>query len=1340
PPSTTRTTHTLILSARTPEALEQHTDQLATYLHTENPDLTATAHTLALGRQPFPHRRTVTGTTTQNIATALHTRDPATVHTACTTQENTPVIFLFSGQGSQHPGMAQDLYTQEPTFRTTVDLCAQILQPLLHTDIRDLIFTGDTTTLDQTQWAQPALFTIEYALAKLWQHWGITPTAMIGHSLGEWVAACLAEVFTLPDALTLITLRGKLMQHQTPGAMLNVIADRTTLQKALPPELDLAAHNTPRDCVISGPHHAIAAFTTTAHHNGWTTHPVNTTHAFHSALMNPAIEPLTTALANTPLHPPQIPFISNTTGTWITPQQTQNPHYWANHLRTCVEYNTGITTLTTTHPTATLLEIGPSNTLTTLTRRITTNTTLNALPHKRDPRTATQTTHNTLAKLWLTGTTPNWTNHHTNHHRIPLPTYPFQRTPHWLPKHVPQFVAPSPPAPHPLLDECVLRSMEMSVFRTEFAVDRHWVLSEHRLLGAAIVPGTTYLEMARAAAWLHFGQSVTEMRDVVFFVPLLVLDDVPLSTHTTVREVEEGSAEFDVASHDPSTGRWTRHARGVVSIAPLASTPPHQDLVEMRKRYALETVDMRAFQTEHTNMSFGNRWLDSLGLVSVGTLAALGALELPEQFQSECNDYVLHPALLDLATGFSGFAMSENADDRAHARDDRGFFLPVGYDSVRVHGPLPTRATSLIQARLDRGGGAEVRTVDVTVYDDSGQVALEIIGFTTKRVSDARRTVAQLLTHPRHHVLRWVPSPPVPLGVDQYARVLVVGEPRGMGRELSSSLRKSGHSVIEVELATTWQVNGADSYRTPPTAEGFARVLDTLGEQAPDLVVHVAAPAEGGTPSELEPLKALLDNGVHSLFHLTKALSDRSAMPARIGVVAPKVARVTGHETTTVAAHATLFGLAKVIGLESPDTHVCCVDIDEHTTTVSVSAELLGPGTPAAVALRNGTRYVAELGPIDLHAQPRAAHAGLDDVYLITGGLGGLGLAVARHLSRTRPGVRLALLGRTPRRAEAAIRELEDGGACVRVYYCDVTDLAGMSVVIKQVETDMGHIGCVVHAAGVAGNGFIFRKDHQVFRETLAPKILGAVILDLVTQDNPPELMLNFGSTVSVFGAAGQGDYTAANSFLDHFAEERTARGRRTMTARWSDWIDVGMAFDHGVEHDAGFFRSLSVEDGLSSFDEILAADTTAVIVGEINYPRLHRPGGSPLPDLLRHAPLVLATSIADAASRGYETPARTTAEDGLTLLGKPDSDYSIYERILAGIWAVELGLSELSVHDNSFALGMDSLSALRVAQQIQKAMDVRISMADMFRFASIAQLAAHLGNQLTEHSSVQER
>ncbi|MDN0201127.1 SDR family NAD(P)-dependent oxidoreductase, partial [Streptomyces sp. S.PNR 29] len=937
-------------------------------------------------------------------------------------------------------------------------------------------------------------------------------------------------------------------------------------------------------------------------------------------------------------------------------------------------------------------------------------------------------------------------------HRIPLPTHPLNPKHHWINKTTPRTAPPAPaPRPHPLLDRLLVRTMGQCVFLTEFASDRHWVLSEHKLLGEAIVPGTTYLEMGRAAAQILLGRPATEIREVAFLRPLLVQEGTSRTVHTTVREVGDGLAEFTVASQEPGDGSWTMHVQGTVSVLPLPETPPKQDVAALRAQCVLDTVDTEAHQAEHRTMEFGHRWQGSLRTVRVGVRCALGELDLPEQYASECRDHALHPALLDLATGFGGFAVLQSADDSRRARDDRGFFLPIAYESLRIHTGLPRRGISFIRPHADYDGDGEVRKTDVLICDESGSVAVEITGFTVKRVADAQRTVARLRPHSRHHALRWVPSP-APAGEPaSLRRMLLVGEEHSTVGRIGDALRARGMDVTEVTLAESWAAVAAGRYRVPPTPDGFGRLLDALGDTLPDEVVHVAGPVNPRVRDEPEVLEQHLSQGVHSLFHLLQCLSGRNAVPDMLSVVAPSVARVTGREGATAAVHATLFGLAKVAALENDEVSPLCVDVSEDTSADAVCDELLGPRASATVALRGGVRHVAELVPVQLTRRPDTPRVHAGDVFLITGGLGGLGLAVARHLSRTVPGVRLALVGRTGlpprerwdevaepglRRRVEILRELADSGAQVRAYRGDVVDPAQMTEVVRLVTSELGRIDYVVHAAGVAGDGFLFRKDPETFRRTLAPKVLGTAVLDMVTRDAPPKLMINFGSTVSVFGAAGQGDYTAANSYLDHFADERTALGRRTVTIGWSDWLDVGMAFDHGVQRDQGFFRSLPVEDALGSFEEILTSSDTSVIVGEINYPRLAGPDGA-LAGLVDRGHLVLSEPIRRAVASARGSAARPTdiaqhADDStaLRLLGREKGGYSETERALARIWAKELGLSELNVNDSSFALGVDSLAALRLAQRIQKVLQIRVSMADLYAHVTIAELAKHLDRE----------
>jgi NAD(P)-dependent dehydrogenase (short-subunit alcohol dehydrogenase family)/aryl carrier-like protein len=880
-----------------------------------------------------------------------------------------------------------------------------------------------------------------------------------------------------------------------------------------------------------------------------------------------------------------------------------------------------------------------------------------------------------------------------------------------------------------LVDRTLLRSAGQSIFLTEFATDRHWVLSEHRLLAEAIVPGTTYLEMACVAAAQHYGRPATELLDVQFLVPLLVPDGQPVPVHLTVRELSDTLAEFTVASHDADSDRWTMHAQGKVSVGAVAP-PPRQEPDELLAGSALWSVDVGTRQDSHDVMQFGPRWRDSLRTVHVGVRRALGELHLSDEYRSEHEAYRLHPALLDLATGFSRFAVLDGAQDRERSAANQDFFLPVGYESLRIHRPLPARALSVIRDERRHPNTAEVRTVDVLVCDAAGEVAVEIGGFTVKLVRDPRRTVAGLRRHARHHAMQWRPA-----AAEATSRVapptdaLVIGAPGSMAEALGEQLRSRGVRVTRAELADASAVGADGVHRFAPTADGLAWLLGACGEAMPDEIIHVAAPAGPADHRDLGSLSALLDHGVYTLFHLVHALSGRAAMPRRLSVVAPEVHRVSGTERHATPAHAALFGLAKVIESEHAALPVMCVDVGRATGAGEVCDELFGPRTPRCVALRDGSRYVAELAAARLQAQPSDPPG----VYLVSGGSGGLGLALARHLTRTVAGVRVALVSRRgPGDRTARPPEWTANGAQVRQYRGDVTNPDDMAEVVRAVTAEFGPIDCVVHAAGVAGDGFLFRKDLDTFRHTLAPKVLGAAVLDEVTADSAPAMVL-FGSTVSVFGAPGQGDYTAANAFLDAFAEHRTARGRRTTTIRWSDWLETGMAVDHGVEPDRGFFRSIGIEDALASFDEILASDAVDVIVGEVNVARLSTMAPDEWDDLRGRAPLTLSAPIeaaVAAAAAGRAPNDEDTAEppdDGPWLLGRPDGAYTGTERSLAGLLAIELGLREVSVADEFLQIGLDSLVALRLAQRMQKVLGTRVAMADLFRHATIADLAKHL-------------
>ncbi|HVT26575.1 MAG TPA: aminotransferase class III-fold pyridoxal phosphate-dependent enzyme, partial [Lacipirellulaceae bacterium] len=454
----TKSAHLFVLSARTEAALDRATENLAAHL-SAHPDinLADAAWTLQIGRREFAHRRAVAARNVKEAITALSSRvrPRAPVRSQ---PKGCPVGFLFPGQGSQHVNMGREIYRTEPVFRDAVDRCSNILRPHLGVDLRSLLYPADNATaadkrrVTDTVIAQPALFTIEYALAQLWKAWGVRPNAMLGHSIGEFVAACLAGVFDLDDALAVIAARGRMMQQLPPGGMLSVRLSEAELRRRLPGSLSIAAVNSPSLCVAAGPSNALGEFEQVLAREGIAVRPLTTSHAFHSAMMDPLIEPFTEIVAKVRLKPPQIPYVSSVTGTWITDREATDPRYWARHAREPVKFSSAVDELLK-DPEAALVEVGPGNVLSTLARQHVAasadRTVVPSLSDEMSGRNDAVCLMNAVGSLWCAGAHLDWRAFHgeERRQRISLPTYSFESNRYWLELDtVPQLSAATPVA------------------------------------------------------------------------------------------------------------------------------------------------------------------------------------------------------------------------------------------------------------------------------------------------------------------------------------------------------------------------------------------------------------------------------------------------------------------------------------------------------------------------------------------------------------------------------------------------------------------------------------------------------------------------------------------------------------------------------------------------------------------------------------------------------------------------------------------------------------------------------------------------------------------------------
>lgn len=448
----------LVLSAKTSTALESARVRLSEHLQAHPSEhLADVAYTLQVGRRAFDHRMAIVCHSVTDAISALGDERDRCMRGESTVAARPSVRFLFPGQGAQYVNMGRELYEREASFRADIIECTAILQPHIGLSLVDILYPSNdrleqaAIQLRETRFAQPALFVVEYALARLWMRWGLQPEAMIGHSLGEYVAACLAGVFTLKDALRLVAIRGALVQTAPRGAMVAIMLPEAEVLPLLGSECEIAALNAPSACAISGSFEAISELEHKLSSLGIRYNRLQTSHAFHSRMMDTVLEPFRREVEKVKRQSPKIPFVANVTGTFITPEEATSVDYWVAQLRKTVRFSEGIQCLLEARG-ALLLDVGPGRTTSALAKQqsLASDRLIIATSRRADDdRSDTAVALGALGQLWVSGVEINWSSIHADEKRlrVELPTYPFQSKRYWL-ETVPPFIDGKQKAAH----------------------------------------------------------------------------------------------------------------------------------------------------------------------------------------------------------------------------------------------------------------------------------------------------------------------------------------------------------------------------------------------------------------------------------------------------------------------------------------------------------------------------------------------------------------------------------------------------------------------------------------------------------------------------------------------------------------------------------------------------------------------------------------------------------------------------------------------------------------------------------------------------------------------------
>ena len=1248
--------HLLPLSAKTIGALQAQVQSYHDWLHKHAEyALADICHTATTSREHFDHRLALVASSTQSVIHQLSSirldslsygsqEDHQVFSQAAVSQTRRrpfKIAFLFTGQGSQYEGMGRGLYETEPTFRSTIDLCDEVLQRYLDRSLLEILYATDennasSSLIDQTTYTQPALFALEYALVKLWQSWGIQPDIVMGHSIGEIVAACIAGVFRLDDALKLVAARGRLMgQLPLDGAMVSLSAEGSTdssletrVQQAIdayylnsgradvkladagtsveskpPPPVDvsIAAVNTVANVVISGKREALLAIADKLALTGIKPRKLTVSHAFHSPLMAPILDEFRQVATSITYHKPTIPLVSTVTG-GLADDELLTPEYWIRHVCQTVRFAEGVATL---HQLDTdiFLEIGPKPILLGMVEQVASGQVASGqvasgasdsdlqpanlqtckpatLPSLRQNQNDWQQMLSSLGELYVRGVAIDWSGVHGANpsRKVVLPTYPFQRQRCWL--EMPQ--ATRVGNLRPLVDQMMrLPRTGETVFETAFSVSALPYLADHRVYGTVVSPGACQIAMVANAAELLLGAGqALRMTDIVLPQALALPDGensagvrtvqaafmTAVVNHSSERTTSGRSSPiaFQLSSFDPDSkeAEISTHVTGQVCVdTTAAGKRVDVDALRTQCTTAMNLADFYQAAEPEIELGLSFRWLTEAWLgKEEAAPAALARIVLPNVVGTMAG-YRIHPGLLDACLQVAALA--------THETENSTTMLPFALGALHLYESIQGENWWCHAQQVDAGKW------HIRLLDAKGLLLVAIDDFEMRaapaeavRGADIWRDWLYQVAwqqHPHFSPLSGEAGATEALTEDSGGTWLILVDQQGIGRAVADHLRRRGERAILAYPAQAYQQIDDD---TLDIRSDIAEDYQQLVSMCADLkgVVHLWSLDMPNLHGDLQLVDAA-EQGCGTTLHLVQALLQANITPEQICLVTQDAQPVVDADRANGALQAGLWGMGKVIALEHPELNTRLIDLDGSLEITSQAEYLYAEVTTSVahtepepqIALRREGRYLARLARLEPQPAPEFS-CQAEATYLITGGLGGLGLAIAERLV-AHGAKHLLLIGRSQPKPDVQeqLKALSTLGVEISVAQCDVTDHRRLQQILEEINEDRPLRG-IIHSVGVLDDGALLHQSWSRFAKVLAPKIQGAWHLHELTLEVQLDFFVLFSSVASLLGNRGQANHAAANGFLDAFAHYRQSRGLPALSINWSGWSEIGAA------------------------------------------------------------------------------------------------------------------------------------------------------------------------------------
>ncbi|MGV9612822.1 type I polyketide synthase [Nocardia xishanensis] len=1274
-----------VVSARSGEALAGQGARLATHAGDHELDPVDVGFSLASTRAVFEHRAVVLADDRDGLLVGARALGRAETTPGVVSGRVVPgsTGVVFSGQGAQWAGMAAELRAAYPVFAEAFDAIVAELDPLLGQSVSLDEALSSSDLVDRTVFAQAGLFAFEVALFRLLESWGVRADVVAGHSIGEIAAAHVAGVLSLADACVLVAARGRLMQAlPAGGAMVAVGASEVDVLPLLTEGVSIAAINGPSSVVLSGVEDAVAAVVEVCVERGWRTRRLRVSHAFHSASMEPMVTEFASVVEGLTFARPTMPLVSTVTGARVTDEMS-DPSYWVGQVRDTVRFADAVAAMAGMGVTR-FAEVGPDAVLTPMVAQTLDDGAAAVVALARRDNADPSTVLGGVAGLFVSGAAVDWAGFYAGSggRRIDLPTYAFQHERFWL--DAKQVLAQSwlgaelggvgsaglDAVDHPLLGAVVSHPDSGVSFTGRWSVDSVEWLADHSVLGTVLLPGTGFVELASYVGGV-LGCAVVD--ELVLHTPLTLPAEGSVAVQVVVAAADDaGRRRLSVHSRQAGEGPWLLHAEGVLAPGEVVAD---FDLTSWPPAGA-QSLPLDGVYDELLDVGYG------YGPFFQGLQAAwqrgdelFAEVSLPDP--QDAKGFGIHPALFDSAL-HAGIVHGLRGGLEGFPA------LPFTWNRVVLHsaGAAAVRVRILLQG--DRFA--------VRIADEQGYPVLSVGALVSRPVS-ADRLSADRVSEALFGV-DWVTVPPLSAGPVEPGRVAILGSDRSSGEV-------RGYGDLAALIAD----------------------LDANPDRVVPELVLLECPRHDAAPPQAARQAA---TGV--LDTVQRWLADSRFDSSRLVVLTRQAVAVADSEQVDLG-QSPVWGLLRAAQAEHPGRFqlldVERDDLDQDPVAVAAAAA----AEPEA-ALRGTTLLVPRL---TRHAPGAIARLAEPGTVLITGGTGGLGAVIARHLV-TEHSVRQLLL--TSRRGQdapgaAELRdELAELGAEVTIAACDVSDRSALAALLDSVPDQHPLVG-VVHAAGTADNGLIEsitpdRIDH-VFR----PKLDAAWHLHELTRDHPLSLFVLVSSAGGLVLTAGQANYAAANVFLDALAAHRHSLGLPATSLDYGLWarssgLGAELSEDDFDRMRRQGFPPLTEADGLALFDAAIATDTAQLVPLRID-PAVLRTRGEQIPALLRAiAPVPVRRHTRTAAGQAF---ARKLA--GLSETDRKSALLDLVRSVAAEVLG-HASPDAVEPHNAFQQLGFDSLRAIEFRNKLNAATGLQLPATLIFDHPNPQIVAEFIDAQLT--------